>query len=95
MVNHSNIIQSLPDGVTLKMNGRYGALYYKKDFSYIDIYVELSGVPQYQLLIWFKDISHWTYPSYREITQEEKSLIKEEIIIYLEKQGISSDIYNQ
>jgi len=94
MINHFNILQSLPEGATLKMKGRYGAIYYKKDLSYIDIYAELSGVPQYQLLIWFKDISHWTYPSYREITQEEKSLIKDEIINYLEKEGISSDIYN-
>ena len=79
----------------MQMNGPYGHLYYKNKHGYIEFYVELSGVPQYQYLIWFKDVNTWTSPEGVTITETEKVTIKSRIIDYLEANGKTSNIYSQ
>lgn len=89
------IYNELPEGVSLQMHGRYGYLYFKNIYGYIEFYVELSGVPQYQFLVWFETVSVWTFPSNIEISTEVKLMVKSKLIEFLEQNGITSDIYPQ
>jgi len=77
------------------MHGRYGYLYFKNNYGYIQFYVELSGVPQFQFLVWFKTVSVWTFPSDFEISTDDKLVVKSKLIEFLEQKGITSDIYPQ
>ncbi len=79
----------------MQMHGRYGYLYYKNEMGFVELYIELSGVSQYQFLVWFQDITKWTFPPNKSISTQEKEYIKGSIIYFLEREGISSNIYQQ
>ncbi len=95
MENLMELYRNLPSGVSLLMHGRYGYLYYKNEIGYVEYYVELSGVPQYQFLIWFHDITTWAFPLNKSISTHEKNYIKALLIDFLEGNGISSNIHQQ
>ena len=83
MRNLSDFNKKLPFGISLQMHGRYGYLYFKNDIGFIEYYVELSGVPQYQFLVWFQGITVWTFHSDKQITSVDKEYIKTCLIDFL------------
>jgi hypothetical protein len=44
MSDLQKIFNELPEGVSLRMQGRYGYLYFKNIYGYIEFYVERLGV---------------------------------------------------
>ncbi len=60
--------------VTEIKDGRCGKLQYQNKNIYAEAYYELSGVPEFDLLVWFNDMKLWSNGT--TITKEEKSIIK-------------------
>lgn len=54
-------------------NGRCGHLRYHEDHRYADAYYELSGAPEYDLLVWVNDMRTWSDGT--QITKEEMATI--------------------
>ena len=46
--------------VELEMTGRCGELKYYESNRYASAYVEMSGVPEYHLLVWSDDFGKWS-----------------------------------
>ena len=55
-------------------DGRCGKLRYQKNNNYAEAYYELSGVPEFDLLVWLNDMKSWSNGN--TITNEEKVIIK-------------------
>lgn len=66
-------MNSLESTVELTINGRDGELKYKNGNKHISAYVELSGTPEYDLLVSNKDISKWSNGA--SVTGQEKERI--------------------
>ena len=60
--------------VTEIKNGRCGNLRYLNESTYAEVYYELSGAPEFDLLVWFNDMKLWSNGT--TITEEEKIIIK-------------------
>lgn len=80
------------DGFHDKVHGRSGTIYYVKDKQLCEIYCEMSGVSEYDLLISFDQLEEWILPQKRKITVIEKESIKEELIAWLTEKRISAEI---
>ena len=87
--NISKLLQK--DGFTLKLHGRSGFIYFVERNTFVELYVEISGVAEYDLLIYFeKEIER--YPNRILLEQEEKSRLKTELIKWLKEKKIKSDL---
>jgi hypothetical protein len=81
------------EGFHMPGNGRGGTLYYVRDRKVGEIYWEISGVPQYDLLIAVNSVNHWALPAPQTMTEAEKQKLRDELEVWLKKQRIRADLY--
>lgn len=65
----------LAQGYTFKADGRSGFVYYREGDQILEIYWEMSGVPQYDILISLSEIRNWTTPERTAIPGEKRDQI--------------------
>jgi hypothetical protein len=65
----------LKEGYTFKPDGRSGFVYYKEAEQILEIYWEMSGVRQYDILISLSEIQKWTRPEGAAISAEKREQI--------------------
>jgi hypothetical protein len=65
----------LAQGYTFKADGRSGFLYYREGEQILEIYWEMSGVPQYDSLISLSEIRNWTKPEQTAIPCDKRNQI--------------------
>jgi hypothetical protein len=65
----------LKEGYTFKPDGRSGFVYYREGAQILEIYWEMSGVRQYDVLISLSEIQKWTRPEGASISPEKKQQI--------------------
>lgn len=61
------------NGFHLKSHGRAGTIYYIDDGRVLEIGFEMSGVPQYDLLLYFDNIETWSIPKGERFNVNQKS----------------------
>jgi len=81
------------DGFHLKPHGRDGMVYYAERGKLCEIYFEISGVPQFDLLFEFDSLGSWFYPENSPIDETAKNDIKLKFITWLKKEKIRGDLY--
>jgi hypothetical protein len=59
---HQTDLPGLAQGYTFKADGRSGFVYYREGEQILEIYWEMSGVPQYDILISLSEIREWARP---------------------------------
>jgi hypothetical protein len=64
-------------GFHIKDHGRSGMIYFVENDKFCEIYYEISGVSQYDILIFFDSLSEWAFPQKKEMMDYEKEAIKE------------------
>lgn len=74
------------------MTGRSGSIEFHEAEKVAEFYVEMSGVPEYNLLIWFEETRYWKIPEQEIITNEYRKTMKDQIIKELERRKLKSDI---
>ncbi|WP_343532976.1 hypothetical protein [Pedobacter sp.] len=79
------------DGFTFKSDGRSGYIYYIEQGTLVEIYVEMSGVKRYDMLVYF-DEKLKRFPSESILNNDEKEILKEKLLSWFEKKGIKSDL---
>lgn len=86
-------IASLKQGFTLHVEGRSGAVFYKRDEHILEIYWEMSGVPEYDILLSTEEIRYWKYPHKEEVADMERDQIVGALESWLRKENLRSDAF--
>jgi hypothetical protein len=80
------------DGFYIKTEFRSGTIYFVEKAKVCEIYFELSGVTQFDILVFFDDLVEWFLPSKIKMSEIEIKEIKKKLIIWLKKEKIRSDL---
>jgi len=72
--------------VNLKITGRNGELSYQDESRSTSVYVEIAGVPNYDLLVSTDQLSYWT--NGEPITLDEKNKILESFDLWAKNENI-------
>lgn len=80
------------DKLQIVSEGRSGQAYYQHGDHTLGMYWEISGVPQYDLLIFFESVTQWSVPLGKPITPQEKAVLKEELIKCLKRRKIRAEL---
>ena len=80
------------DGFYDKSNGRAGTIYYVEKGKICELYYEISGVKEFDILIWFDQLSNWILPERKPIKFEEKEAIKEKLVDWLKQKKIRAEL---
>lgn len=80
------------NGFHMKYHGRAGTIYYIDNGRVLEIDFEMSGVPGYDLLLYFDTLKGWTIPKGESFASSEQSIIKEKLLEWLKSKRIKSDL---
>jgi hypothetical protein len=80
------------DGFHLKQDFRGGTIYFVDNGKVCEIYFELSGVTQFDILVFFENLVEWSFPLKTKMTEIEANEIREKLMIWLDKEKIKSDL---
>ena len=80
------------DGFYLKTDGRSGIIYFVENNQLCEIYIEISGVKEFDFTIYFDQLNEWILPSKKVMLESQKESIREKLIIWLEKEKIKADL---
>jgi hypothetical protein len=80
------------NGFHIKYHGRAGIIYYIDNGKVLEIGFELSGVKQYDLLLYFDTLNGWTIPRNELFAFKEQSIIKEKLLEWLKAKRIKPDL---
>ena len=89
----TKLYPTLPQGFSLRYEGRSGAVFYRKEDKILDIYWEMSGVDDYDILLLPLDLSEWSHPEGERIPDDEREQIVCDLEIFLKGQNIKSDAF--
>jgi hypothetical protein len=70
-------VSDLPEGFSLKAHGRSGYIYYKEKGKLVEVYCELSGVPEYHFLTSSEDFKTWALPKKEPVPEEKRKEIED------------------
>jgi len=82
---------ALPQGFTFRPDGRSGFIYYRAGDRVLEIYVEMSGVALYDLLVWPEGLEDWIYPEAVPLTPDERIALRDEFRAWLKQQSFKTD----
>ena len=57
----------------------------------LEIYTEISGVPEYDFLIWEEGLEDWVYPNRESLSELEKERISKELVFWLRRQRFKTN----
>lgn len=80
------------NGFHLKSQGRDGTIYYVNNGKLLEIYFEMSGVPEYDLLLSFDSIKSWAIPKNEDLSLTQKKEIRKLLLEWLKESQIRSDL---
>jgi hypothetical protein len=83
---------NLKNGFHIISKGREGTIYYVENRKVLEIYLEVSGVPQFDILVYFDSVENWKLPTVQKITLKEKSEVKEKLINWLKAKKIRAEL---
>jgi len=78
--------------IILEMKGRSGHLVYRNGDKTAKLYVEISGVPDYHIILSTEDLMEWHQPKGEIIRRDEEDQILQAIIAWEEESGMKTDI---
>jgi hypothetical protein len=79
----------MPDGFSLKTEGRSGYLYYREEVRMLEMHVEMSAVRKYSFILYWEDLEKWIFPDEVTIDDEEKARLTD-----LTKQWLTANDYS-
>jgi uncharacterized protein YbaR (Trm112 family) len=80
------------DGFHMKPQGRWGIIYHIDNGKVLELDWEISGVPQYDILLEFETLHSWSIPDGIPIMLEEELTIRRKLLDWLNKKKIRSDL---
>lgn len=80
------------NGFHMKPDGRNGTIYFVKESQICEIYFETSAAKEFDILIFFNQLTEWELPRRRPITEDEKNEILEKLKSWLKEKNTKSDL---
>jgi len=80
------------NGFHLKSYGRAGTIYYIDNGKVLEIGFEMSGVPQYDLLLDFDNIESWAIPKGEPLNTNQRAEIRQQFLEWLKAKRIKTDL---
>jgi hypothetical protein len=80
------------NGFHLKSHGRAGTIYYIDNGKVLEIGFEMSGVREYDLLLYFDNIENWAIPKDEPLSANQRTAIKEQLLEWLKAKRIKTDL---
>lgn len=80
------------DGFHMIEDGRSGTIYYSGSKRMCEIYFELSGVKQYDILVAIDQLNEWFLPEKKLLTADEKKNIEDKLKDWLRRKRIKTDL---
>ena len=80
------------DGFYLKSIGRSGTIYFVDNNQLCELDIEISGVKEFDFIIYFEQLKEWELPNKKIMLENEKETIRERLLIWLEKEKIKADL---
>ena len=87
----AKVAPTLPQGFTFRPDGRSGFIYYRLGDRVLEIYVEMSGVALYDMLVWPEGLDDWVFPEARPLTGDERIDVRSQFRAWLSEQGLKTD----
>jgi hypothetical protein len=87
-----NWLSGRKNGFRIKSYGRAGKIIYVDNEKVCEIDLEVSGVPQFTILIYFDALQYWTKPEGALISNEEKLEIRSKLIDWLAKKKLKAQL---
>lgn len=76
----------------MESRGREGNICYAEDGRLCEIYFELSGVDQFDILVYFDSLAEWTLPVKERISATDKERIRDLLRRFLADNNIRGQI---
>jgi hypothetical protein len=86
-------IDQLENGFTIVRDGRAGSIFYKENSRILELSYELSGTPEFDILIDNSGLSKWILPSQEKIDKDKISNIKNELATWLMNSNTQHSLY--
>lgn len=80
------------NGFHIKSHGRSGTIYYIEDRKVLEIDFEISGVKQYDILIFYDSVYDWVLPNKIKISERQKAEIRERLAEWLRFKNIRAEL---
>lgn len=80
------------EGFHIKEYGRTGTIYYVEENKLCQIFFEISGVKQFDILIYFEQLKQWELPLKKNLSDNEIEKIKEKLRTWLQNKNLKSDL---
>ena len=87
----TKVAPALPQGFTFHPDGRSGFIYYRAGDRVLEIYVEMSGVAHYDVLVWPEGLDTWVYPERTPLTADELIEVRKQFSAWLRQQNFKTD----
>lgn len=88
--NVENLVNE--NGFHIKPDGRSGTIYFVENNQLCEFYIEISGVKEFDIIIYFDQLNEWVLPNKKVMLESQKESIREKLIIWLEKEKIKADL---
>ena len=85
------VAPTLRQGFTFRPDGRSGFIYFRSGDRVLEIYVEMSGVPEYDMLVWPDGLDTWVYPEGVPLTADERTEVRNQFSTWLSQQKFKTD----
>lgn len=86
-------VDKLDDGFTFIRDGRTGSIFYKENPHILELSYELSGAPEFDILIDDSGFSKWILPSKEAIDNHKIVVIKNELALWLKNSNTRFTYY--
>lgn len=80
------------NGFRIRSHGRTGKIIFVDNERVCDMELEVSGVPQFTILIYFDALQYWTKPEGVLISNEEKLEIRSKLIGWLARKKLKAQL---
>lgn len=76
-------VAQLPAGFTFKAKGRQGSIYYREGEKALELAWEMSGVPQFDILVHLGGLSAWILPEAAPLPEADQARIEGALQVWL------------
>lgn len=85
-------VHKLEEGFSFRASGRDGFIYFKEDEKIMELYWEMSGVPQYDILLSLGGLSEWALPSVEPTDHDKQVEILAKLKAWLEANTLRAEL---
>ena len=85
-------IETLPNGFSFKAHGRGGFIYYREGEKVLELYWEMSGVPEYDILLNTFGLRTWIWPQSSPVNNADYARLRDQLVLWLQQVGYRAQL---